>query len=146
MAVEEHNNTGGLPTAAPPSAPGLASNPPRCQPNLQPPSPYHLYAPAEYGQFYNSAWHEAYSDYGYGMSTVEAQYCQQPGMFFDYGQNVRPPVSQFYYPFHQNLLYPQPPHSPVHTPSGAAVTDKKQEAPVSIHTLPSPRPAEPAET
>jgi hypothetical protein len=58
---------------------------------------------------------------------------QQPGLFYDYSAQARPPGSQYYYPTHQAMLYPtMASHSPMPTPQLSAATpatlsDKKRD-------------------
>ena len=172
MVVEEDYNPGHLPQ----SMPGPAPNPQQCPPNLQPRTPYNIYPQADYAHYYNSVVREQYVDFAYGydpyhpgpdrlvyvnprgmsgagpptlypnLSSAEV-HRQQPGRFFDYGLTVRAPVSQFYYPFHQHLLYLPPPHSPMHIPqltiAAPNLTDKEPEFHVSTvsvsHVRNSPR-------
>ena len=56
---------------------------------------------------------------------------QQPGLFYDYTAQARPPGSQYYYPAHQTIMYPTM-HSPMPTPQLSAATpatlsDKKRD-------------------
>ena len=167
MVVEEDYNLGHLPL----SMPGPAPNPQQRPPNLQPRTPYNIYPQADYAHYYNSVVRERYVDHAYGYDPYHSGpdrlvyvnprgmsgaspptlypnfpsaefHRQQRGMFFDYGLTVRAPVSQFYYPFHQHLLYLPPPHSPMHTPQLAVappnLTDKEPEFQVSTLPLPPP--------
>jgi hypothetical protein len=147
MVVEEGYNT-----CLPQSMPGTNL---RLHPiNLQPPQmPYDSYRQAEYGQYYHRVGREPYADYRYGYDPYPgpgSSYAVPRGMvgvitptlypnlsstdfFFEYGRHIQRPDSQFYYPFHQPLLYP-PPDSPMHTPQSVVTVpaNKKLDLHVSL--------------
>jgi hypothetical protein len=152
MVVEEGYNAGHQLVALPQSGPG--------------PNPYDTYPQPEYDRYYQSVGREPYVDYLYEYDAYhpipESSYAipsgmvglipptlysnlsstdphrQQAGPFFDYGRNVRQPVSQSCYPFLLPILYP-PPRSPMHAPQLAVTTlnaaNKTQDFHVSFCRL-----------
>jgi len=159
MAVEDEYGAGRQQFHSPQSMPGQGLNPQMHLPHtLQAPrTPYTNYPQADYSQYYNGPGREPYTEYQYGhdayrgtsdpslfsspsgmSGTSPNMYLNlspaelhrpQPGIFFDYVAAARPPISQFYYPGHQAIIYPPPSHSPMLTPQ---LIDKKWEFQVCL--------------
>jgi hypothetical protein len=120
-----------------------------------PPRPYGAYPQADYNPYYAVPPRDPYTDFSYGygptdatiypspaspgslyppvgpqgmhLNTIPDIHRTQQGVFFDYGAAAHP-VSQFYYPTHQPVMYPPPTHSPMTAPQvPATLADKKRE-------------------